>query len=94
MVAQGRRLQGPLDSAGRGNQQKPANNRVIVCDWEVRTLERGSTMPTDRIAVPDAVYSRVLNTAAAAGTAVEHLATQALDTGRRTPMRRGRMHAT
>jgi predicted transcriptional regulator len=58
-------------------------------------------MPTKSIAVPDAVYDRVQEAAAAEGTTVEQLATQALErdlarrwldrVGRDGQLRRGSM---
>ena len=55
------------------------NNRLIGCGLEVGILERESLMPTKSIAVPDAIYDRVQEAAAAAGTTVEQLATEALE---------------
>ena len=58
-------------------------------------------MPTKKIAVPDAVYDRVQEAAAAEGTTVEQLATKALERdlarrwlnriGREGDLRRGNM---
>ena len=58
-------------------------------------------MPTKSIAIPDAVYDRVQEAAAAEGTTVEQLATQALERdlarrwldriGREGDLRRGNM---